>query len=139
MTPAFEPWAESIESLEIQKQDLSQSFNEEDFFKTKDNQIFPYYKKDIYKIINVYKPKTFLPFFQALDIPFYEEEWLDMIKKQIEHGKELYFVFGKYLSRMKLCDYRNTTFKNSNKFFTDRYTYNNFVYIPNITFQIGVS
>lgn len=138
MTPAYEPWAKPIETLGLKKQDLSLSYQHEEwFFKTKTNEIFPYYKEDIYKVINVFKPSTFLPIFQELDIPFYEEEWLRLIKHQMERGGQLSFIFGKYLAKMKLFDFKQATFRDSSKFFIDIYSYNTFMYVPKITFQIG--
>jgi hypothetical protein len=139
MTPAYEPWARPIETLGLKKQDLSLlNPSEEDyFFKTKTDEIFPYYKEDIYKAINVFKPSTFLPLFKELDIPFYEEIWLELIQRQMKCGNQLSFVFGKYLAKMKLFDFKKATFRDSNKFFIDVYEYDTFIYVPKIIFQIG--
>ena len=143
MTPAYEPWAESIEVLDLKKQDLTLFYDkpiellETLFFKTKTGDFFPYLKEDIYNKIDVFKPSSFLPLFKELDIPFYEEEWLSLIRRQIKKGNQLSYIFGKYLAKMKLFDFKNTGFKNSNKFFQDYYSYQRFTYIPVINFQIG--
>ena len=140
MTPAYEPWAEPIEVLDLKKQDLTLFCDkpmEALFFKTKTGDFFPYLKEDIYNKINVFKPCTFLPLFQELDIPFYEEEWLRLIRVQIKKGRQLSYIFGRYLSKMKLFDFKKTSFKNSNRFFQDGYNYLHITYVPVVNFQIG--
>lgn len=143
MTPAYEPWAEPIEVLDLKKQNLTLFCDKPVellrtlFFTTKTGDFFPYLKEDIYNKIDVFKPNSFLPLFKELDIPFYEEEWLRLIKIQIKKGGQLSYIFGKYLAKMKLYDFKYKTFKHSNKFFPDYYTYQHFVYVPIIKFQIG--
>lgn len=138
MTPFNEPVAESFDKLGLVKQDITLSYQKEsDFYKRKDGTIFPYYKKDIKKQINVFKPSTFLPIFQELDIPFYENEWLKLIERCIEKGQDFSSIFGKYLAKMKLYDFKIRNFSDSDKFFSDIYDYRNFRYIPNIRFEIN--
>lgn len=134
MSPAKEPFAAPFETLGLIKQ-----INLEDenlFYKDKNNNIFPYLKTDICNKINVFKPCTFFPIFQELDIPFIEDQWLLIIKRNIEKGikeKDLALkTFGKYLSWCKLFDIKNNGFKDSNRFFTDWLSgddYKNFHYI----------
>lgn len=141
MSPAIKPMAASIESLGLPKQDIS-NLSEEDkklFFQDKQNNIIPYYKEDIYNFINVYKPCTFFPILKAVDVPFYEEKWLSLIKNQILYQKDIRYVLGKYIAWCKLFDNKDRKFEDSNKFFTDWLTgsdYNNFEYIPKIRFEI---
>lgn len=134
MSPAKEPFAEKFEKLNLIKQtDLS---DETLFYKDKKGNIFPYLKTDICDKINVFKPYTFFPTFQELDIPFLEEKWLSIVERNIEKGvseeQMALATFGKYLSWCKLFDIKNNTFKDSNRFFTDWLTggdYYNFHYI----------
>lgn len=140
MSPAPEPFAADIEKLGLPKQDVSNLSEEEEklFFKDKKGNIFPYYKKDIYKFIDVRRPCTFFPILQALDIPFYEDRWLQLIELAVEHGYENElekFMLGKYISWCKLFDIKDRGFKDSNKFFIDWMTggdYYNFRYILKI-------
>ena len=138
MTPAYKPWAESIDTLGLLKQNIALPYQKEEwFYKYKDGKLFPYYKEDIKKKINVYKPCTFFPVLQALDVPFYEEEWLRMIKRQLERGSgDLSSIFGRYLAKMYLHDFRNFGFSDSSKFFSDWYDYHEFEYIPKIAFEV---
>ena len=134
MTPFYEPYAESIKELGLVKQELNdiQNFNDTQkqtyFYTDKQGNIFPYYKEDIKKVINVLKPSTFLPIFQELDIPFYEEVWLENINRCIESNGNLSNIFGRYLAWCKLFDIKNRGFKDSNKFFIDIYEYRNHTY-----------
>lgn len=128
----------SIEELGIEKQTLDWSYQKEEwFYKYKDNvTICPYYKEDINKVINPYKPYTFFPFLKEFDIPFIESYWLRLIKKTLERGQSLNNIFGKYLAWCKLKDIKYNTFKDSNKFFIDGYEYKEFEYKLKITFEI---
>lgn len=134
MSPAKEPLAENFEKLNLIKQiDLS---DETLFYKDKKGNIFPYLKTDICDKINVFKPYTFFPIFQELDIPFIEKQWLFYVERNIKKGvseeQMALATFGKYLSWCKLPDIKNNTFKNSNRFFIDWLTgsdYYNFHYI----------
>jgi hypothetical protein len=131
MSPARKPYAQSFETLNLVKQtDLS---DEKLFYKDKEGNIFPYLKTDICSKINVFKPYTFFPIFQELDIPFLEREWLRRIEYSIEIGaseeKLASATFGRYLAWCKLKDIKGNTFKDSNKFFSDWYDYQNFHYI----------
>lgn len=130
MSPINEPWARPITELGLEKQDVTLPHQREEwFFKYKDGTLFPYYKEDIKKVINVFKPSTFLPIMQELDIPFYEEQWLLYINRCIEKNGDFKTIFGKYLSWCKLKDIRMRTFKESDKFFTSGYAYDEFKYI----------
>lgn len=131
MSPAREPFAQSFETLNLIKQtDLS---DEKLFYKDKEGNIFPYLKTEICNKINVFKPCTFFPIFQELDIPFLEGQWLHRIEYSIKHGasekKLASATFGKYLTWCKLYDIKKNTFKDSDKFFSDWYDYLNFHYI----------
>jgi len=143
MSPAREPFAASIESLGLRK--ITDPYflkNENLFYKYKDGTILPYYKEDIWKVVDIYKPCTFFPILQELDIPFIEERWLDLIKSCVVRNERNLTaqVLGKYISWCKLRDIEQNTFKNSNRFFIDWLTgsdYNNFHYNLKIKFEIS--
>lgn len=121
MTPATEPFAAKFETLNLIKQnDLT---DESLFYKDKKGNIFPYLKTDICDKIDVFKPCTFFPILQELDIPFYEWRWLGYIERAIEGNipkeKIALDIFGRYLGWCKLYDNKNRGFKDSDKFFTD--------------------
>ena len=143
MNPAGEPFAASIESLGLQKiTDPYYLRNENLFYKYKDGTILPYYKEDIWKVVDIYKPCTFFPILQELDIPFIENKWLELIKNNVTKNERNLTaqVLGKYISWCKLHDIKQNTFKNSNRFFIDWLTgsdYNNFHYTLKIKFEIS--
>lgn len=66
------------------------------------------------------KPWTFFPIMSYYDIPYIEKEWLELMKRQIKRtisdNGQYISVFGKYLSKMKLCSFKNAGFKDSTKF-----------------------
>ena len=144
MSPAKEPFAASMESLGLEKvTDLYylEKFKTH-FYTYKDGTIMPYYKEDIWKVVDVYKPCTFFPILKELDIPFIEQYWLDFIKKEIiKNERNLTAnVLGKYIAWCKLHDNKENTFKNSNKFFINWLTgsdYENFHYNLKIKFEIS--
>ena len=115
MIPISKPWAESIENLSIKKREFDPEFHKEEwFYKDKNGNIFPYFKEDIQNFIDPLKPATFFPFLQALDIPYYEEIWLQLVLKKYT---KLQKVFGCYLSQMTLPDFRCFGFNDSSKWF----------------------
>lgn len=140
-SPATTPYCwNSIEDLGIKKQFLDVSYQKEEwFYKYKDNTICPYYREDIKKVINPYKPCTFFPFLKEFDIPFVESYWLHLIKMTLEKRRDLNNIFGKYLAWCKLNDIKHLTFKDSNKFFADGYEYKSFEYKLKIIFEVGYS
>lgn len=138
MSPAKEPFAAKFETLNLIKQtDLT---DEKLFYKDKKNNIFPYLKTDICDKIDVFRPCTFFPVLQELDIPFLEEQWLTIVERNIQKGIEekdlAFWTFGKYLAWCKLHDNKNNGFKDSNKFFInwlcgwDYYRFH-YIYNPN--------
>lgn len=143
MSPAIEPFAEDIEKLGLCKQDLSEIPEErwkQLFFIDKKGNPLPYFKEDIYNYIDVYKPCTFFPILKAIDVPFYEEKWLHLIKQAIQYQWKLKYILGKYIAWCKLFDNKDRGFKDSNKFFVDWLDggdYQNFKYIPKISFEIS--
>lgn len=66
-----------------------------------------------------YQPWTYFKVMQHLDIPYIEEEWLYCMfsrMKRIFRNEVSYkphSVFSLYYSKMKLCSFKNYTFKDS--------------------------
>lgn len=122
-------WAEPIEILGLEKQNVALPYQKEEwFYKYKDGTLFPYYKEDIKKVINPLQPCTFLPLFQELDIPFFEDQWLLYLTREIEKNS-VSNVFGKYLSWCKLKAIKSYGFKDSTRCFLSMDEYHNFKYI----------
>jgi hypothetical protein len=65
-------------------------------------------KEEIYNKIDNHNPNTFMPFLQILDYPFLKEEWFSTMQRT-KNNK----VFGKYCALMRLCSYKDFTFKDS--------------------------
>lgn len=103
----------SIEELGLTKQNI----DEGQFYKYKDGSIFPYYKEDIKRKINVFKPDTFLPLLKELDVPFIPSEWFNKVKHQISKGNgDIANVFGQYISLMYLKAWRGFGFEDATYF-----------------------
>ena len=124
----------SIEELGL----IRQNIGEEQFYKYKDGSIFPYYKEDIKREINVFKPNTFLPLFKELDIPFIPHIWLETIKRVMKKGNDLSTVFGQYLAKMyHLKGFKEFGFEDSKQFcVSDIDTYCKQTYVPEIEFSV---
>lgn len=58
-------------------------------------------KEEILNNIDVNNPNTFLPYLKILDYPYIKEVW----KSHIEYDKDKYYIFGKYIARMRLKGY----------------------------------
>lgn len=74
------------------------------------------------KDINDYDPETFLWLCKDFDIPYIEEEWATL-RDRVMKKRASYSVFGKYLSKMKLCSWRTYTYKDTakiNKMITEK-------------------
>lgn len=76
-----------------------------------------YTKEEIWKMINVYKPESFMFILEALDIPYWEEAWNRYKDKYIkDHPSENPSkMIGRYISYMKLHDFKSFNFKDSYK------------------------
>lgn len=83
------------------------------FFKDRHDNIYPYFKDDIYKNINPYDPSTFINILKEMDYPFFEEEWFNVLRISLIHAHDMKTTFGKYISKMRLKFYQNFTFKDS--------------------------
>lgn len=93
-------------SLEIEK-------HPEWFYRDRKGEIYPYYKEYIKEYVDPFVPSTFIPFLKEMDYPFFEDEWIGMLKSAITKKKDLSFLFGQYITKMKLCSFRKLTFEDS--------------------------
>ena len=69
---------------------------------------------------NPFDPLSYIDLFKKYDIPLIPFELNEHLQKQIERQQSLMFVFGKYLSRMKLKGYKDYTFNDSQMIFQNR-------------------
>ena len=85
------------------------------YFRTRHDEWYTKYtKQEIYELIDVTKPDTFIPFLKEMDYPYFKQEW----GKTLAH-RALYTLvplsstFGAYISKMRLSSFKNFTFKDS--------------------------
>ncbi len=105
------------------------SHHPEWFYKDRDNNLYPQYRTEIQKIVDPYKPDTFLPILEKMDYPFLEDIWLDTLTYVILNGKELKWVFGKYIAKMRLKSFSLMRFKDS------QYNKDILAYHPSISWE----
>ena len=101
------------------------TFDEEYFnqhFKFKNGQKSDKTKREELKGRNPFDPLSYIDLFKKYNIPLIPFEWNRLLQRQIERQKPLIFVFGKYLSLMKLYGYKNFTFNDSQEIFQNRIT-----------------
>ncbi len=88
------------------------------YFKDKDgNEYTKYTKEEIWEIIDVYKPESFMFILEALDIPYWEEAWNKYRDRYIKNypAEKPSKMIGRYISYMKLHDFKSFGFKDSYK------------------------
>ena len=89
-------------------------------FKFKNGQESDKTKGEELKGRNPFDPLSYIDLFEKYNIPLIPFEWNKYLQKQIERQKSLMFVFGKYLSLMKLKGYKDFTFNDSQELFQNR-------------------
>lgn len=74
-------------------------------------------KKCITRHINNYDPSTFLWILEEIDVPYIEYEWTGLLERAVaERGADRISgisILGKYLAKMKLIQYRNYSWADS--------------------------
>lgn len=85
----------------------------EKFYLDKYGKRYPYFGRDIAYYVNPFKPDTFLWMLEEMDYPFLEKEWLNIIEKLLRKGSSLHVVFGQYIHKIRLKQYKDMTFKDS--------------------------
>lgn len=65
--------------------------------------------------VDCWNKETFFPLLEEADVPFVEEEWKKEVDKAVNSGKKIsgMTVIGKYLSRMRLSQYRDSRWKDT--------------------------
>lgn len=68
---------------------------------------------------NPFNPNDYTDLFIKYDIPIVYPEWFRYLRRAIENfdnwQKEIYFIFGRYLSKMKLCSFKNYTYQDTKR------------------------
>lgn len=104
--------------MEVNTISKEEYFNQH--FKFKNGQESDKTKGEELKGRNPFDPLSYIDLFEKYDIPLIPFEWNKYLQKQIERQKSLIFVFGKYLSLMKLKGYKDFTFNDSQELFQSR-------------------
>lgn len=93
-----------------------------DFYTTKRTDKYPTghldeCKKCITRHVNNYDPSTFLWILEEIDVPYIEHEWTTLLERAVqEKGASKLTgisVLGRYLSKMKLVQYKNYTWEDN--------------------------
>ena len=87
----------------------NKSMDENNFYTYKDGNKTDLCKKCLTLHINNFNPETYLWLLEKMDVPYIEEEWnvlRDRAFSKDPHGMNGMSVFGKYLSKMKLKQWK---------------------------------
>ena len=65
-------------------------------------------KKCLTMHVDNWRPETFLPILEDMDIPWIEDEWSKILSKALQDHKPLTgtTVLGRYLSKMRMTQYK---------------------------------
>lgn len=66
-------------------------------------------KRQELKDKNPFNPNDYIDLMKKYDVPLIYEKWFDLLKKK----HNIYTIFGRYLSLMKLNDFKNYSYKDS--------------------------
>ena len=84
------------------------------YFKDRNNNNYTKYtKEEIRDIVNPFKPETFIPILKDMNYPYFEREWGNTLSKIYKSFGGAKAIFGRYIAKMRLNDYKNFTFKDS--------------------------
>lgn len=74
-------------------------------------------KKCFTRHVDNWEPKTFIPLLKEIDIPYIKDEWDNLLLKFGQDPTKVSgtSIFGRYLSKMKLKQYRDYCFADSDK------------------------
>ena len=99
------------------------SMNEKtNFYLSKDKSYLPICKKCMTMHINIFNESTIKPLCRELDIPFISHEWDVLVDRYKDNPKtSATAIFGRYLSKMKLSQYKDYTYKDTERFLKDSY------------------
>lgn len=84
------------------------------YFKDRNNNEYTKYtKEEIRDKVDPFRPETFIPFLKDMNYPYFENEWGNILSKSYKSIGGTKTVIGRYISKMRLCSYKNFTFKDS--------------------------
>lgn len=84
------------------------------YFKDRNNNDYTKYtKEEIRDKVDPFRPETFIPFLKDMNYPYFEDEWGNTLSKSYKSVGGTRTVIGRYISKMRLCGYKNFTFKDS--------------------------
>lgn len=85
------------------------------YFQTRHNKWYTKYtKQEIYNLIDVTEPNTFIPFLEEMDYPYFEREWGETLAhRALYTWVPLSSTLGVYINKMRLSSFKNFTFKDS--------------------------
>lgn len=84
------------------------------YFKDRNNNDYTKYTKaEIRDKVDPFKPETFIPILKDMDYPYFENEWGDTLSKSYKGVGGTKTVFGRYIEKMRLNDYKYFTFEDS--------------------------
>lgn len=87
-----------------------------DFYKTREGKNLPLCKVCSLLGINALEPTTAYPLLKSLDIPFVPNEWQVLADRYQEKGvPKTQSVVGRYVSKMKLMQYKDYTFSDTER------------------------
>ena len=77
------------------------------YYRTRDNVFYTKHtKQEIHDFIDPYNKSTFLFLLHDMDYPFIEKEWDCTLKSMIKNNRDLKWILGKYIAKMRLCSYK---------------------------------
>lgn len=104
-----------FEDLGLIKRNVN-AWNDKDklFYRLKNGELYPYLKEDIRKVlVNPYDFEKIKAILKDMDFPFFIDQWLFIVNCNLENFGEYGNVFGKYVSKMKLCSFKCMDYKKS--------------------------
>ena len=82
------------------------------YYRKRDNNFYlDKTKEEILSEIDYDNPETFLPYLERLDYPYLEHEWNHCL--QLERGRNLNNIFGRYIALMRLKGYKSFSYQDS--------------------------
>ena len=97
----------------------NKSMDEKNFYQYKDGTKTEFCKKCFTMHIDNFNPETFLWALEKMDVPYIEEEWNVLRDRAYAKNPKTFngtSVFGKYLSKMKLKQWKDYTWADTEKF-----------------------
>ena len=101
---------ELIDSINNKIQNIIEKEMKKRYFKKRNGEFYTELTKtEILNNININDLNTVLPYLKILDYPYFKRIWT----LTIEHSDNKYYVFGKYIARMRLKGFINFGYNDS--------------------------